>query len=191
VRRAGPTAALVLVIGLTASGAAGAVSDPVKVMAGPEDQFKPSANETYLIWTQNSQAHPGRHHAYGRVLGTDARFRLNPPGTRGFAGGIDPDQDRAIYQQVGPGSDLYIFNLGTRNRARLAAPISTARWERDPRISNAFILFAREAGGTTSLLLYDRTARTIDRIGHWDLSRYFVAPGSVSERYATWTVCGP
>ena len=171
---------------------AGAVSAPQRMLAGPADQTLPSVNDTYLIWAQNSGAFSNRYHAYGKVRGTTEVFRLNRNGTRGFTGGIDPDQDRAIYQQIdGQASDLYAFNLVTRRRSKLPAPINTARWEWGPRISNAFYLFARDAAGKTTLFLYDRTAKTIEALVSHDLTRYYVSPAAVGERYATWSVCGP
>lgn len=170
----------------------GAVSAPQRILAGPEDQTQPSLNGTYLIWTQNTEASPNRYHAYARVLGTTQAFRLNPTGTRGFAGGIDPDQDRAVYQQIdGRASDLYTINLATRKRSKLPAAINTDRWEWGPRISNAFILFARDAGGKTTLFLFDRGAKTLEELVSLDLTKYYVPPGAVGERYATWSVCGP
>ena len=171
---------------------AGAVIGPDRVLAGPEDQLLASVNQTYLIWTENSVSFPNRYHAFGKVRGTSGVFRLNPAGTRGYAGGIDPDQDRAIYQQIdGQASDIYTINLGTRRRTKLPGPINTTRWEWGPRISNSFFLFARDAPMTTTLFLYDRAAKTMEKLVSLDLTRFYVAPGAVGERYATWTVCGP
>ena len=70
------------------------------MVAGSQDQLLPSANADYLIWTANSDAFPNRFHAYGRPRGTSGVFRLNPSGTRGYSGGIDPGQDVAVYQQI-------------------------------------------------------------------------------------------
>jgi hypothetical protein len=76
-------------------------------------------------------------------------------------------------------------------RTRLPALVNSARWEWGPRVSNAFYLFARDASTTTTLFLFDRRSRTRERIVSYDLTRFYVAPGAVGERYATWTVCGP
>jgi hypothetical protein len=177
---------------LTPTAPAGGATRPQRILAGPQDQLLASVNDTYLIWTQSSKAFPNRYVAYGRIRRTRHVFRLNPPGTRGYAGGIDPDQDRAIYQQVdGRASDLYTFNLDARRRAKLPRPINTARREWGPRISNAFFLFARDARLTSTLLLYDRAAKTMQKLVTLDVTRYYLAPGDVGERYATWSVCGP
>jgi hypothetical protein len=171
---------------------AGAGTTPQQVLAGPEDQILPSVNDTYLIWSENSASFPNRFHAFGKVRGTTGRFQLNPAGTRGYAGGIDPDQDRAIYQHIdGQASDLYTINLVTLRRKKLPSPINTDRWEWGPRISNAFYLFARDASSRTRLFLYDRAAHTMETLVSFDLTTYYTVPGAVGERYATWSVCGP
>jgi hypothetical protein len=181
-----------LALAIASSAPAGAVTGPVRVLDGPEDQLLPFVNDTYLIWTQNSEAHPNRDDAYGKALGSSGRFRLNPAGTRGYAGGIDPGQNSALYQQIDGGdSDLFRIDLDTKVRRRVGAPVSTAKWERDPRISDAFIFFARDAQGMTSLFLFDRSTKDLAKIASLESARYFVVPGAVGERYATWTVCGP
>jgi hypothetical protein len=185
-------AGLALVLAAVTAVPAGAVTAPQRVLAGPEDQLLASVNDAYLIWTESSVAFPDRYHAYGRVRGTSEVFRLNPRGTRGYAGGIDPDQDRAIYQQIdGQASDLFTIDLGTLWRFKLPGPINTARWEWGPRISNAFFLFARDASLKTTIFLNDRVAKTMEKLVSLDLTKYYVAPGAVGERYATWSVCGP
>jgi hypothetical protein len=173
--------------------AAQAVTGPVKIVGGPEDQLHPSVDDTYLIWTQNSEARPNVDHAFGKILGEEGRFRLDATGTRGAAGGIDPDSGRAIYQQMtDTESDLYWFDLEARDRMKVAAEgVNTDRWERDPRVSTAFLLFARDAGSSTSLFLFDRAADAVTKIAEYDITRFYVAPGAVGDRYATWTVCGP
>jgi hypothetical protein len=171
-------------------GPADAVVGPQQIMAGPEDQLLPSANDTYLIWTANSEAFPNRYHAYAKVRGTSGRFRLNPSGTRGYAGGLDPGQNRAVYQQIdGQSSDLYTINLDTRVRVKLAALVDSGRWERSPRVSDAFYLFARDTADATTLLLYDRAAQSIESLATYEIARYSVTPGGVGEQYATWSVC--
>jgi hypothetical protein len=185
-------AGLALLLAAVTAAPAGAVSVPQRILAGPEDQLLASENATYVIWTQSSELSPNRYHAYEQVRATNRVFRLNPRGTRGYAGGIDPDQDRAIYQQIdGQASDLFTIDLDTRRRFKLPVPINTGRWEWGPRISNSFFLFARDAPLKTTIFLYDRAAKTMERLVSLDLTKYYVPPGAVGERYATWSVCGP
>jgi hypothetical protein len=185
--------ALTVVAGVASATPAAAVTGPLRVIAGPEDQLLPAANATYVIWTQNSEARPNRYHAYGKVRGTTDVFRLNEPGTRGYSGGLDPDQDRAIYQQIeGRNSDLFTIDLtNPTSRVRLGPTINTARWEWGPRISNAYVLFARDGSLKTSIFLYDRAARTAVRLVSRDIATTYLAPGAVGERYATWSACSP
>ncbi|MGH2681156.1 MAG: hypothetical protein ACRDG8_11865 [Actinomycetota bacterium] len=190
-RRAAVTG-LVLALAVLAVAPAGAVVGPLQVLGGPEDQLQPATNGTYLIWTANAARSPNRYHAYGKRRGPFDRFRLNPAGTRGYAGGLDPGQDRAIYQQIDRNdSDLFWINLATRKRTRLPPTVNTDRWEWGPRVSNTFVLFARDAAGRTSLFLWDRIARTRQKLVSLDFTKYYVAPGAVGEQFATWTVCGP
>jgi hypothetical protein len=189
---AGVAALIVLVLVALASASAGAVVGPQQIVAGPEDQLLAAANATYLIWTANSEAFPKRYHAYGRVRGTTGTFRLNVAGTRGSSGGIDPDQDRAIYEQIdGRSSDLYWIDLVTRVRHKLPPAINSARPEWGPRISNTFYLFARDGATATTLFLFDRATKTKQKLVSYDRTRYHVEPGAVGERYATWTACRP
>lgn len=188
--QAGAALALALIL-VTGLGPAGAVEGPQPVVVGPEDQLLPSANADYLIWSASSEAFPNRYHAYARPRGSTDAFRLNPAGTRGHAGGLDPGQNVAVYQQIeGPSSDLYRIELDTRERHRLPAVINSARREWGPRVSDAFYLFARDSGTTTKIFLYDRGAQELQQLADYDLTLYYAAPGAVGERFATWSVCG-
>jgi hypothetical protein len=170
-----------LVVGLTIVAAlttpavpTAALEGPFEMFSGPQDQLLPFLNDTYLTWTQSSVAAPDRFHAYGKIRGTAGTFRLNPTGTRGYTGGIDPGQDRAIYQQIRSGSsDLFWFNLETRRRQRLSDVVNSARWEGDPRISDRFVLFARDRTkatvwlwerGTCAAWIHDTALGTTKRI---------------------------
>jgi hypothetical protein len=192
-RSLGFAVALVSAFALSVPTAA-AATGPTIVLKGPEDQSTPFVNATYLVWTQDSIAHPGRDHAYGRtpVLGATGRFRMDDAGSSGVAGGIDPDRDRAIYQQItGPESDLYWFDLVAGTRRRLPSVVNTGRWERDPRVSSTFMLFARDTPDAVSLFLWRRGTTTLDRIASYGYATSSVFPGSVGDRYATWTRCSP
>lgn len=189
-----PAIAFAIVAAWTAGAApAVAVTGPFPVLTGPEDQFSPTTNGTYLIWSQNSVSRPDRFHAYAKLRGTTAVFRLDETGTQGYAGGIDPDQDRAIYQQIeGASSDLYTVSLqDPTSRTKLGPKVNTAFREWGPKISNRYFLFARDASLTTSIILYDRVAKTTKRLASRDLATVYLPPGSVGERYATWSACTP
>ena len=190
--RASVLVAVAVLLALTAAPATADVEGPFKVLGGPQDQLLPAVNGTFLIWTESSEAFPNRYHAYARVRATGERFRLNPSGTRGYTGGIDPDQDRAIYQRIGgQTSDLYLVNLETRAQTKLPEPVNTTKWEWGPRISNRYVLFARDTALATTIWLWNRVDKTIERLASYDFTRFYVSPGAVGERYATWSACGP
>jgi hypothetical protein len=112
---------------------------------------------------------------------------------RGVAGGFDPGSNTVVYQQfTSGGSDLYLFDLDTGTRTSLGGVVSTARWEWNPEISDTFILFGRWIARRNEqrILLYNRTDDSITQLDVADVDRSVVAfPGSVGERYATWTRC--
>jgi hypothetical protein len=180
----------VLLVAIVASPAAAATSLH-KVLGGPEAQTLPFANDTYLIWTQNSTGRPNHYNAWGGPLDASSRFRLNATGTAGFTGGLDPDENVAIYQQVDDGrSTLFTIDLDTRLRTKLPSPVNSPSWEWAPRISNGYYLFQRDANGRTTLYLYDRTALTLTQLHSVDFDNVFMFSGMVGESYATWSVCG-
>ena len=184
-------AAAAALLALTAAPST-AAEGPFKVLGGPQDQLLPAVNGTFLIWTESSEAFPNRYHAFARVRATGERFRLNPGGTRGYTGGIDPDQDRAIYQRIdGQRSDLYLVNLQTRGQTKLPEPVNTTKWEWGPRISDRFVLFARDTALATTIWLWNRVDKSIERLASYDFTRFYASPGAVGERYATWSACGP
>ena len=194
-RSVATTTALATIALIAGSLAAVAADRPVAVVDGPEDQRAPTVDDAYLIWTQNSVRRPRIDHAYAERLGSDRRFRLDDAGTRGVTGGIDPKDPsahRAIYQQIAEGdSDLYWYDLDDRVRTRISVQgVNTARWERDPRVSATYLFFARDAADTTKLVLLERGVGPAT-IATYDRTSFFVVPGSVGDRYATWTLCGP
>lgn len=178
-----------VVVILTATPVA-AATNLVKVIGGPEAQFFPFVNATYLTWTQNSEQRPARYNAYGRLLAGGDRFKLNEAGTHGYTGGIDPGTNVAIYQQIdGDRSNLYTIDLVTLLREKLPSPVNSLKWEWAPRISNSYILFQRDVQGTSTLYLYDRGADSVSAIHQIDYDRAFMIAGAVGDGYATWTVC--
>jgi hypothetical protein len=169
----------------------GAVTGPHKILGGPEDQALPFVNGTYMVWTQDSEARPNRYNAFASLLDGSGRFKLNAKGTRGFTGGIDPGTDVAIYQQAdGQRSNLFTIDLVTRVRTKLPTPVNSSNWEWAPRISNAYILFQRDAQSTTTLWLYDRGGNTPTSLHSVNADRVFMYAGAVGEQFASWTVCG-
>lgn len=181
----------IAIVGVMAAPAAGATT-LVKVIGGPEQQFFPFVNDTYVVWTQNSEARPGRYNAYADELAAlGNRVKLNEKGTRGYTGGLDPGTNRAIYQQAdGDRSTLYWFNLDTKARTKVAGVNTRKGWEWAPRVSTSHILFQRDdLRGHSTMLLYDRTDGSVMALKTTDYNRAFMIAGAVGEQYASWTIC--
>lgn len=183
--------AALLVLAVAAAPAdAGIGPTLVKVVGGPEAQFFPFANGSYLVWTQNSDARPDRYHAYGALPDGSGRFKLNAAGTQGYSGSFDPDSNVVIYQQIEDGrSNLWTYDLDLRSRDKLPQPVNSLKWEWAPRISDGYILFQRDARGGSTLYLHERGTDSLIQLHTIDYDRAFMVAGMVGERYATWTVC--
>ena len=153
------------------------------------EETVPTANATYLAWTQNSKRHPKHHDVYARAFGQSSeKFKVNAKNTSGFTGGIDHSTDTLVYTQVRHGqADLKLFNLGTK--ARLGVPgANTTATEFFPTMSGNEILFSRYTNATSkySIQLYDRVSHTTTQL--WSGSA-FAAAGQVNGNWAVWNVC--
>jgi hypothetical protein len=183
----------ILLAGLVEPSTAFATIEPYEVIGGHGVQVFAFANDSDIVWTTNSTRYGQRFNAYVRPRFGGATVKINAPGTQGFTGGFDPGTDTVIYQQVQNGrSRLYWYDLDTSTRS-LVVGVNSKRWEWGPRVSASYILFARDHGRKgityTSLYLFDRRTSTTRRLGTWRRARYRVQPGSVGQRYATWTLC--
>lgn len=138
---------------LVGSGAAFAV-DPVVVVATDKPELGPAASEDYLAWFV-----PTRHgsNVWARALDGGEAFRVNPPGTVAFTGGIEGSI--LVYQVAGPDEnpDLAMVDLATGAELDVPEGINTRRGEGSPSISGDHILFGRFARGASSVILFDTT----------------------------------
>jgi hypothetical protein len=150
----------------------------------------PTANATYLAWTQNSKRHPNHHDVYARAFGqSSAKFKVNANGTSGFTGGIDQSTNMLVYTQIRNGqADLKLFNLATK--ARLGIPgVNTHATEFFPTMSGKKLLFTRYTNATLtySVLLYDLVAHTTVTL--FTGTPELAAAGQVNGNWAVWNVC--
>jgi len=153
------------------------------------EETVPTANATYLAWTQNSKRHPKHHDVYARAIGpSSVKFKVNANTTSGFTGGIDQSTNTLVYTQVRHGqADLKLFNLDTK--ARLGVPgANTTSQEFFPTVSGNEILFTRytNATSTYSIQLYDRGSQNATQL--WT-GNAFAAAGQVNGNWAVWNVC--
>jgi hypothetical protein len=169
-----------------------AVVAPVAVVTGPQDQWQGFANETWLAWTANSVQHPNHWNTLVRPLAGGTKGRVNPSGTFGFTGNFDPGTDHLIYQQVtSSNSAIFFYDAATGQQWRVQG-VNTRKWEWQPRVSNAFILFQRDhrvnKKAYTDVLLYDRATHQTRKLGTWRSAGKVFRTGNVGERYATFFV---
>jgi hypothetical protein len=182
---------LVVVFVMMPTFAFGSVT-PVPLIDGPEDQWQPFANDTWLAWTSNSLAHPNRWNAYIRPVTGGDKKRINAKGTAGFTGNFDPGTNVMIYEQ-GTSTDgsIYFYDADTGIRTKVPG-VNSRRWEWQPKVSNSFILFLRDRrqSGTwyTDVLLFDRASSATRTLGTWRSSGNVIRTGNVGERYATFFV---
>jgi hypothetical protein len=171
---------------------ASADSVPVPVKASPRNEVTAAAGGDYFAWAKSRRRHPGLYDVWAQ-RGTEAPFKVNAPGTYGWAGGIDGT--RLVYQEVRNGlqSDIRFFDLATRRNSRPAG-VNTKRWELAPTISGDWLLFGRGmnySSSTQQVILRDLATgeqRVLDRLRN---KRAFLAPGQVNGNYAVWTRCVP
>jgi hypothetical protein len=182
-------AAAAIITLLSASAAlAGGLLSPAKILGGPGLQEDPAGNGTYLGWSENSQAHPGRYNAYSSDDRGQTKQRVNRAGTRGFFGDIDQDSAEAIYQEVSHGqSDIQMIDLATRVRTDPPSGINTSVWEWNPNSSDQYILFQRDINQTDrrQLILFDRVGQSSSTLLDVNL-RTWVYGYDVGASYATW-----
>jgi hypothetical protein len=183
-------ASAILVLG--AAAAASAEIAPVKVLGGPEDQWMPSGNGTWLTWTSNSVAHPKTLNAYARPVGTNENIRMNAKRTEGHAGNIIPGTNEAIFTQYGKaGWFLYFYDLDTKTRSKVP-DVNAKTYQYWGFASPSYVLFDRDYRKSgvwhTDLLLYDRTAGSTEKLGTWRTRSAYVFPGSVGEATASYTL---
>ena len=95
--------------------AVAAASAPVPVKATTRNENTPSASAEYLAWSKSRRGKPTTFDVYAQPTG-GAPFKVNAPGTVGWAGGIDGT--RLAYQQVWKkNSDIRFFDLLARRRS--------------------------------------------------------------------------
>jgi hypothetical protein len=114
-------------------------------------------------------------------------FRVNPPGTTGYAGGIDGTQ--LVYQLVrGRQSDLRLYDLKKRRQVSTLDRMNTPGWEWHPTISNGRVLFTRQRGRTSQVVLQPlRGGR--GRVLATERGDGALVAGQVNGPYAAWTWC--
>lgn len=165
---------------------------PVKVLGGPEDQWYPFSNGTYLGWSQNSTSSPKFFNAWIMKEASERRVRINPKGTEGWFGGFDPRGSRAVFQLVDDGrSDIKLYDIVDEEVRSAPDGVNSPDWERSPRISANFLLFNRDDSGSSvaRVMLLNRTSGKVKQLVKVNDQEEWLQVESVGERYAVWERC--
>jgi hypothetical protein len=168
---------------------------PTLVVGGSKvDQIYPSANDTHVIWTQNSTARPKHYDAESSVLPPLSPTKMNQAGSLGFTGNITNGTSEAIYQEIANhASDLYLYDVSTD--ARTTPPnVNTSAWEWKPSISPGYIEFGRSTAvfkpkAKEKVVLYDRNAQSSKVLATMPEGCLCIYAEQVSDQYATWIEC--
>jgi hypothetical protein len=155
------------------------------VITTKADEYDPAASASYVVW---SVAANHRYTVYAKGIG-GSRFRVNARGTDARTGGIDTDGTTLIYQQYNQAkhhSDIYAYDLATKQRTKIGKPVSTRRWEYGATGSGGWILFARDRSGTRTLLLYNTSTHEMRHLAAVTGHGHLLSPGQVAGAYAVW-----
>ena len=154
------------------------------IREAPHPERAPAISKGRLLWAESRGDRDDPWHVFYQRRFRGAPIRLNES-DEGFAGGIDGS--RIAYQQYRRRrSDIKIANVKTGVRSS-PRQLSTAGWERNPSLSGNLVLFARDTGRRSSVIVYDvrrRRARTLQTT-----RRGALMPGQVNGHWAVWTHC--
>jgi hypothetical protein len=165
--------------------------EPVVVVATDAVEVGPMASTTYLSWTVvDFERRVPRAAVWVEAIGSDEPFRVNPPGTFAFTGGIDGST--MVYQISDPTPvkpDIAMMDLDTRTAIEVPDGINTRRAEYAPTISGNHILFARGIRGGASVVLFDTSTGDSEVLytKRQTQRRLFdVIPTQVNGNFAVW-----
>jgi hypothetical protein len=196
-RRAGSTASVIglaAVLLLCMTSAAVAELQPEPVRATEAWEWNPAASADYLAWAKITSTDPWRSDVWAKAYG-DTPFRVNRKRVQANMGGIDGTT--LVYQQYDGGSpyeqyggttsDIFFFDLATKDRSRAPDKVNTARWEYMPSLSGDWLLFARAyRNGDDKVLLYDIATDELRTLAVITGSRRHLWWGQVNGNYAVW-----
>jgi hypothetical protein len=161
------------------------------------DEFNAAADGTYLLWTQNTIAHPRHYDGYIQPLAGGSTTKVNAAGTKAFVGPTINGTE-AVFQEIASGarvthSNVYLYDTTTDTRSNPPAGVNTKDWEWGPASSPGFILFGRNQFKTGrspwKVILYDRNTQQFTVLDQVKNRCGCIFPGGVTDSYATWTKC--
>jgi hypothetical protein len=182
----------VLAVGCLAFASSALALTPVGVRTSNLVEVEPAAASGYLVWTQNSKAHPNRNYVYAKPQGSSL-FRVTPRGTTGRSWGGAIDGTTLVFTQWPSPSasdgDLKMFDLATRSRSTPPG-VNTSRNENGASLSGDWLLFRRTTlrSSTEKIILRNLTTDE-QRVLDERTGRAYAQPGNVAGNYAVWFRC--
>ena len=155
----------------------------VPVVATDDYEYHPAASANYVAWSVSVRGH---NDLYAEKFGRKP-FKVNARGTEGINGGIDGTT--LIYQQFGggSGSDIYFFDLRTKDRTKAPRSINTDRWEYWPSLSGDWLLFFRLFNdGSRETILFNLATGETRTLDETRGSRHTLGPGQVNGNFVVW-----
>ncbi len=155
----------------------------VPVVATDAIEVHPAASSGFVSWSVVTKGH---YDLYAEKFGHKP-FKVNAKGTQGYNGGIDGTT--LVYQQSGggSGSDIYFFDLRSKDRSKAPKSINTNHWEYWPGLSGDWVLFFRLFNdGSRQAILYNIStgeSRTLDETKG---GRNALGPSQVNGNFVVW-----
>lgn len=175
----------------TASVATAASIIPVKTSR--LNEYLPSSNAGYLMWSENSTAHPNQYNEFIQQ-GSGPVRNVNPSGSQGVWGAVSSDGTTAAFQEIINGkSNIELYNTGSHTVSNPPAGVNTKEWEWSPSIDGNYLLFARNDITATfppdDVVLFKLSTDTQLVLGTSGLRKGYMQAGQVSGDYATYQKC--
>ncbi|MEX0992343.1 MAG: hypothetical protein WD004_08775 [Actinomycetota bacterium] len=180
---------LATVASLIATQALAATETPFIQLPGWQTQ--PTGGSSGYIVIASDDQKPGHFDTLATSGGPV--FKVNKPKTESFSGGVAGGN--LLFQETrGNSSDLFFYDLPTRNRSNPPAGMNTKFWEWGPTISDNWALFARNNFNTSAkkkwqkIILFDLgsgASRLLAKTGRTP----YLAAGQVNGNYAVWERC--
>jgi hypothetical protein len=154
-------------------------------------EYQPSFATGYLVWDQNSIAHPRIFNSFAKPTG-QPRIRVNPAGTHSNGAAIDGTT--VLYQEVSRrGSNLKLYDVNTGDRTGPGSGVNSRFWEYEPGISADHLFFSRGKFGGSSpwvrLILYDRPTGQSQVLAEADPRHRYLISNQVNGDWAVWESC--
>jgi hypothetical protein len=178
---------LVLVAAVVAAPGPAGAYNVEQVIATPRVELQPAAGLDYLAFSKDVAGHPNRFNLW--VIRDSGPIRVNPSGTRAFAGSIDGDTLAYFQRRLPDGrADIKFFDLINSTRSE-PEDVNTTRHETSPQLSGEWLMFLRSRNLTSPRRLLLWHLGTTDRRELDFGDDAYIQTAGLAGNYAAWTRC--